>query len=71
MLNIERHKKALKIFCPKTWCTKKPFGYRVAHDGYLLTSYPGQEILNNKSTNQLKIRKLRDINKFCNIKSKL
>ena len=24
-------KKALKIFCPKTWCTKKPFSYRVAH----------------------------------------
>ena len=22
---------ALKMFGPKTWCTKKPFGYRVVH----------------------------------------
>ena len=26
------------MFGRKTWCTKKPFGYRVAHHGYLLTS---------------------------------
>ena len=40
MLFIERQIKALKIFSPKTWCTKKPFSYRVAHKGYLLTSFP-------------------------------
>ena len=34
-------KNTLKIFDPWTWCTKKPFGYRVAHHGYLLTSCPG------------------------------
>ena len=39
---IERQIKALKMFSLKTWCTKKPFGYRVAHHGYLLTSCPGQ-----------------------------
>ena len=33
-------KNTLKIFGPKTWCTKKPFGYRVAHHRYLLTSRP-------------------------------
>ena len=41
LLFIERQIKALKMFCPKTWCMKKPFGYRVAHNGYLLTSCPG------------------------------
>ena len=34
-------KKAIKLFGPRTWCTKKPFGYQVAHHGYLLTSCPG------------------------------
>ena len=34
-------KKALKIFDPKTQCTKKPFGYRVAQHGYLLISCQG------------------------------
>ena len=29
------------MFGSKTWCMKKPFGYRVAHHGYLLTSCPG------------------------------
>ena len=24
-------KKAFKTICPRTWCTKKPFGYRVVH----------------------------------------
>ena len=42
---IDRQIKALKMFSPKTWCTKKPFGYRVAHQGYLLTSCPGQDII--------------------------
>ena len=42
LLFIERQIKALKIFSLKTWCTKMPFGYRVAHHGYLLTSCPGQ-----------------------------
>ena len=30
------------MFGPGTWCTKKPFGYQVAHHGCLLTSCPGQ-----------------------------
>ena len=30
LLFIERKKIAL-IFGPRTWCTKKPFGYRVIH----------------------------------------
>ena len=31
--------KALKILGPSTCCTKKPFGYRVAHlFGYILSS---------------------------------
>ena len=30
------------MFSPKTWWTKKPFGYCVAHHGFLLTSCPGQ-----------------------------
>ena len=34
--------KALKIFGPGTWCTQKPFSYRVAQHRYFLTSYPGQ-----------------------------
>ena len=45
VLFIERQIKALKMFSLKTLCTKKPFGYRVAHHGYLLTSCPGQESL--------------------------
>ena len=28
---IEQKKKTLKIFGSRTWCTKKHFGYRVAH----------------------------------------
>ena len=32
---IEGQKKTLKVFGPMTWCTKKPFGYRVADHGYL------------------------------------
>ena len=31
-------KKTLKLFGPKSWCTKKPFGYRVVHHRYFLTS---------------------------------
>ena len=38
---LSNNKKVLKIFSPKTWCTKKPFGYRVAHLRYLLTSCLG------------------------------
>ena len=38
----ERKIKALKMFNPKTWCTKKPFDYGFAHHGYLLTSCLGQ-----------------------------
>ena len=34
-------KNTLKIFGPGTWWTKKPFGYRVAHHGYILMSCPG------------------------------
>ena len=30
--------------CPRAWCTIKPFGYRVAHHGYLLTNCPGQTL---------------------------
>ena len=45
-------KKALKTFSPKTWCMKKPFCYRVAHHGYLLTSCPG---LYNKLTKESSI----------------
>ena len=33
-------KNMLKIFGPRTWCTIKPFGYRVVHHGYLLMSCP-------------------------------
>ena len=33
-------KKTLKKFGPRTWCTKKPFGYRVIHQNSL-TSCPG------------------------------
>ena len=36
-LYIKGHKSA-QILGPRTWCTKQPFGYRVAHHGYLLTS---------------------------------
>ena len=38
---IERQKRALKKFDPRTLCTKKPFGYRVIHHGYSLMSCPG------------------------------
>ena len=34
-------KKTLKINGPRTWCTKKPCGYRVAQHGYHLTSFLG------------------------------
>ena len=34
-------KTALKKFDLRTWCTKKPFGYRVIHHGYSLMSCPG------------------------------
>ena len=34
-------KKYAKIFDPRTWYTKKPFGYRVALHGYLLKSCQG------------------------------
>ena len=30
-------KKDVQVFAEK-WCGKEPFGYRVAHHGYLLTS---------------------------------
>ena len=43
VLFIERQKKALKKFGPRTWCTKKPFGYRVIHHGYSLMSCPGRK----------------------------
>ena len=39
-------KKALKKFDPRTWCTKKPFGYRVIHHGYSLMSCPSIEYSN-------------------------
>ena len=42
ILIIEQQKKALKIFGSRTYCTKKPFGYQVAHHGYFLLSCPGQ-----------------------------
>ena len=45
MLFIERQQNTLKNFGPRTWCTKKPFGYRVAHQNSL-TSYPGQFLIN-------------------------
>ena len=34
-------KKELKTFVPRTWYTKKTFGYRVVHHECLLMSYPG------------------------------
>ena len=34
-------KNTLKTFSLRTWCTKKPFGYRIVHNGNLLTSCPG------------------------------
>ena len=40
------------MFSLKTWCTKKPFGYRVAHHGYLLTSCPGQALTEQALTGQ-------------------
>ena len=48
MLFIERQKKALKIFCYNTLCTKIPFGYQVAHHEYLLTSFPGHKVKKNQ-----------------------
>ena len=44
VLFVERQIKALIMFGHKTWCTKRPFSYRVVHDGYLLTSCPGHMI---------------------------
>ena len=41
---IEQKKEAFKKFDPRTWCTKKPFGYRVIHHRYSLMSCPGQYI---------------------------
>ena len=41
--------KTLKVFSPRTWCTKKPFGYLVPHHGYLLTSCPGHNININET----------------------
>ena len=38
----ERPDKKFKIFSPRTCSTKNPFGYRVPHHGYLLTSCPGR-----------------------------
>ena len=32
------------MFNPWTWCMKNPFGYRITHHGYLLTSCPGQSV---------------------------
>ena len=29
------------MFSPKTWCVEEPFGYRVEHHEYFLTSCPG------------------------------
>ena len=37
MFFIERQS-TLKLFGLRTWCTKKYFGYQVAHHEYLLTS---------------------------------
>ena len=37
VLFIKRQIKALKMLSPKTWCTKNPFGYRIAHHGYILS----------------------------------
>ena len=34
-------KKSLKLFGRGTWCTKKHFGHRVAHHGYIFTSCLG------------------------------
>ena len=45
VLFIERQIKALKMFSLKNWCTKNPFGYRVAHHVNLLTSCPGQRLV--------------------------
>ena len=52
MLFIERQKKALKIFCYNTLCTKIPFGYQVAHHEYLLTSFPGHKVKKKSSSNK-------------------
>ena len=41
---LNNKKEALKIFGRRTWCAKKSFGYRVAHHGYLLTSFPGHNL---------------------------
>ena len=38
---LNDNKKVLKKFDPRTWCMKKPFGYRVIHHGYSLMSCPG------------------------------
>ena len=40
LYSLLNDKKTLKIFGPRTWCTKLSFGYRVVHHGYFLTSCP-------------------------------
>ena len=42
VLFIKLQIKALKKFSRKIWCTKKPFGHRIAHHEYLLTPCSGQ-----------------------------
>ena len=35
-------KNTLKMLVPRTWSTKKPIGYRVAHNKYFLMFCPGK-----------------------------
>ena len=44
---IKRKIKALKLFGPKTWCTKEPFGYLVAYIEHILMSCSGQYFIVN------------------------
>ena len=42
MYSLFNEKNTHKMFGPNTCNTKKPSGYQVAHQGYLLMSCPGQ-----------------------------
>ena len=44
VLFIER-KKSAQIFGPRTWCTKKPFGYQIIHQDTVLSHVQDNSII--------------------------
>ena len=42
-----KEKKSAQIFGPRTWCTKKSFGYRVIHQKTVKSHVHGNIVLKN------------------------